>query len=214
LPEQDLEVIYGACRGLRTLRLSSCAYLRADALSALLPPPPPPPPQQQHVPAPAGRMHAPNQQLPWGGGAAGSSLPRALPHLRELDVSYCPLPTAALADLLARGTHLETLAINGCGGAAAEVWAGLAAPGAPASALRSLSAVGCKKLRACWLGLAPAGAADARRQAQLLQAGMYSPPSSFDTAWRAVPCAASGARSHLNVTSAPLHTCLCPAWVS
>ena len=32
---------------------------------------------------------------------------QALPQLRELDVSYCPLPTCMLADILARATHLE-----------------------------------------------------------------------------------------------------------
>ena len=88
---------------------------------------------------------------------------------------------------------LQTLAINGCPGATRELWEGVHAPGAPPLALRSLSAVGCKKLRACWLGMAPATQGDLDRQEHLLQVGMYSPPASCDTAWREVPVSLSGA---------------------
>ena len=90
---------------------------------------------------------------------------------------------------------MQTLAINGCPGATRELWEGVHARGAPALALRSLSAVGCKKLRACWLGMAPAAQGDLDRQEHLLQVGMYSPPASCDTAWREVPVSLSGAHS-------------------
>ena len=86
------------------------------------------------------------------------------------------------------------------------------ARGAPALALRSLSAVGCKKLRACWLGMAPAAQGDLNRQEHLLQVGMYSPPASCDTAWREVPVSLSGAlrRSLTSVGWCSQH---CPAAV-
>lgn len=64
--------------------------------------------------------------------------------------------------------------------------------GAPKLALQSLSAVGCKKLRSCWLGLQPASPADRETQQRLLSANQYSPPASFDTAWREVPVSLSG----------------------
>lgn len=35
---QDLNLVFAACPGLETLKLSSCACLREDALNALLPP--------------------------------------------------------------------------------------------------------------------------------------------------------------------------------
>ena len=35
---QDLDLVFAACPGLETLKLSSCACLREDALNALLPP--------------------------------------------------------------------------------------------------------------------------------------------------------------------------------
>ena len=89
---------------------------------------------------------------------------------------------------------LQMLAINGCPGATRELWEGAHAVGAPALALRSLSAVGCKKLRACWLGMVPAAQGDLDRQEHLLQVGMYSPPASCDTAWREVPVSLSGAQ--------------------
>lgn len=86
----------------------------------------------------------------------------------------------------------QVLAINGCTGATQELWDGLHAPGAPALSLQSLSAVGCKKLRSCWLGLQPASAADMDTQQRLLSANMYSPPASSDTAWTQVPVSVSG----------------------
>lgn len=87
---------------------------------------------------------------------------------------------------------MQVLAINGCAGATQEIWEGLHAPGAPVLSLQALSAVGCKKLRSCWLGLQPASPADAATQQRLLTANMYSPPSSFDTAWTQVPVSVSG----------------------
>jgi len=35
---QDLELVYAACPALQMLKLSSCTYLREDALDAILPP--------------------------------------------------------------------------------------------------------------------------------------------------------------------------------
>lgn len=91
-------------------------------------------------------------------------------------------------------TNAQVLAINGCAGATQDIWGGLHAAGAATLALQSLSAVGCKKLRSCWLGLQPASPADADTQQRLLSANMYSPPSSSDTAWTQVPVSVSGER--------------------
>jgi len=180
---QDLAPVFLACAGLHTLKLSSCAYLRDDALAALLPS------GQAAACGPAGRSPAPGACA-----AVGGAL---LPSLTELDVSYCPLPTRALADLLigvprleVRGASLRTrgpgsaprrpahvhavapqvLAINGCSGATAELWRRLSqrapAPAPERHALHALSAVGCKNLRACWLGMLPATARDWAAQAR------------------------------------------------
>ena len=93
---QGLEPVFSACPGLHTLKLSSCSQLRADALSALLPCQAAP--QLQAGQGPECRGCAP---------AATSTGAARLPDLRELDVSYCPLPTSALADLLAGVSRLE-----------------------------------------------------------------------------------------------------------
>lgn len=185
--------MFAACPGLHTLKLSSCAYLRADALAALLP-------------------HGAGSG-PFGQEAAGASTAcdlvaegplgcARLPSLTELDVSYCPLPTSSLADMLAGATRLkvrmsamwrpgvssgsftlhrqpslsvirqlrvlrfwwQVLAINGCPGATAELWQRVAtlshALPHGKHALQILSAVGCKKMRACWLGMQPSAAPD------------------------------------------------------
>ncbi len=59
---------------------------------------------------------------------------------------------------------LQVLAISGCAGATAELWQRLSrpppAPVPERRALHTLIAVGCKKLRACWLGMLPAAASD------------------------------------------------------
>lgn len=88
----------------------------------------------------------------------------------------------------------QVLAISGCAGATSEVWEALHAPGLAELPLRTLSAVGCKRLRSCWLGLQPACPADRAAQQRLLSVGMYSPPVSFSTAWREVPVALTGER--------------------
>jgi len=176
--------VFLACAGLHTLKLSSCAYLRDDALAALLPS------GQAAARGPAGGSPAP-AACAAGGGAL-------LPSLTELDVSYCPLPTRALADLLIGVPRLEVrsgagrrtrgpgsvprrpahvhaaapqvLAISGCPGATAELWRRLSqrapAPAPERHALHALSAVGCKNLRACWLGMLPASARDWAAQAR------------------------------------------------
>ena len=93
---QGLEPVFSACPGLHTLKLSSCSQLRADALSALLP--------CQAAP----QLQAGQRPECRGCGPAATSTGAArLPDLRELDVSYCPLPTSALADLLADVSRLE-----------------------------------------------------------------------------------------------------------
>lgn len=66
----------------------------------------------------------------------------ALPALRELDVSYCPIPGPVLAALATRATRLHALAINGCrGGVTDALWpllharAGGSRPGSAAAPL-------------------------------------------------------------------------------
>jgi hypothetical protein len=86
---------------------------------------------------------------------------------------------------------MQVLAINGCQGATADVWERLHNTGAPRLALRSLSAVGCKSLRSCWLGLRPASAADLAAQQRMLAAGTFAPPVHVDTAWAEVPVSLS-----------------------
>ena len=69
--------MYAACPELHTLLLTCCGYLAPDALDPLLRP----------------RDH--DNDGP------------ALPELTTLDVSYCPLPGRAIADLLTHGSRLE-----------------------------------------------------------------------------------------------------------
>lgn len=96
--------------------------------------------------------------------------------------------------------RVQALAINGCTGATAEMWESLHSAGAPRLALRSLSAVGCKRLRSCWLGLQPASHADVAMQQRMLSAGKYAPPEPMDTAWTEVPVSLSGmSLPHINL---------------
>ena len=77
--------MYQACPELRTLRLACCGSLQPEALAPLLRP-------------------------PEGADAHGSKMDAedtALPHLRELDVSYCALPRQAVQDLLCLGSRFE-----------------------------------------------------------------------------------------------------------
>ena len=75
--------MYAACPELRTLLLTCCGYLAPDALDPLL--------------------------LPRGGDGVRHT---ALPELTTLDVSYCPLPSRAIADLLTHGSRLEVRATS------------------------------------------------------------------------------------------------------
>ena len=84
---------------------------------------------------------------------------------------------------------MQVLAISGCTGATSEIWEPLHAKECAELPLQSLSAVGCKSLRSCWLGLQPAQEPDRAAQDALLSIGMYSPPVSVSTAWREVPVA-------------------------
>ena len=110
---QDPAPLYPALRALTRLTLSNNYMLRPEALLPLLA-------------CAAGTAAAAGGAA--GGplapaGAAASQEPPALPALRELDVSYCPLPQPVLAALLTRGTRLHALSINGCrGGVTDELW--------------------------------------------------------------------------------------------
>ena len=84
---------------------------------------------------------------------------------------------------------MQVLAINGCGGATSEIWDAVNGLGVPELPLQTLSAVGCKRLRSCWLGLQPARPADRETQQALLSVGMYSPPVPVSTGWQEVPVA-------------------------
>ncbi len=84
---------------------------------------------------------------------------------------------------------IQVLAISGCSGATSNIWEPLHAEDFAELPLQSLSAVGCKSLRSCWLGLQPAQESDRAAQGALLSIGMYSPPVSVSTAWREVPVA-------------------------
>lgn len=77
---QTLDPVFEACPGLAKLTLASCRDLRPDALDAILPLPP---------------------------SEAGAPASCKLPVLRLLDVSYCPLPTQKLSNLLYYGTRFE-----------------------------------------------------------------------------------------------------------
>ena len=84
---------------------------------------------------------------------------------------------------------MQVLAINGCAGATSEIWDAVHGLDMPELPLLTLSAVGCKRLRSCWLGLQPARPADRDAQEALLSIGMYSPPVPVSTAWQEVPVA-------------------------
>lgn len=84
---------------------------------------------------------------------------------------------------------MQVLAINGCAGATSEIWDAVHGAGVPELPLQTLSAVGCKRLRSCWLGLQPARPADREAQQALLSVGMYSPPVPVSTSWQEVPVA-------------------------
>ncbi|KAK9836189.1 hypothetical protein WJX81_007802 [Elliptochloris bilobata] len=182
---QGLEPVFSACPGLHTLKLSSCVYLRADALAALLP--------GRAADGQGGAGAAPSPAAACPPGVA------ALPSLTELDVSYCPLPTSALADILGGVSRLQVLAISGCLGATADMWRRVsqAALAPRVHALHSLIAVGCKKLRTCWLGVLPSSPRDWAAQERLLTAGMYAPSRCEDasSAWTETPTTLAGLRT-------------------
>lgn len=106
-----------ACPQLHTLRLSSCRCLRSDALRALFPAPSPAQPQalpsQQHADV-THHLGPEHQQCKVEQQGAMVSQPavglpglKVLPMLTELDVSYCPLSTEELSDLLEQATGLQ-----------------------------------------------------------------------------------------------------------
>lgn len=78
------------------------------------------------VAAAAGSPAAGRQRLAAGWpqqALAAPASPPMLPCLRELDVSYCPLPQPVLAALLTCGARLHSLSINGCrGGVTDALW--------------------------------------------------------------------------------------------
>ena len=111
--DQDLQPVLSACPQLHTLKLSSCRCLRSDALHALFP---------SSATGQSGPLAAGVGSQPWGavqqlsgeslchsncGSTAAASQGRALPMLTDLDVSYCPLSTEELADLLEHATGLQ-----------------------------------------------------------------------------------------------------------
>lgn len=109
---QDPSPLYAACPRLTSLTLSNNYMLRPPTLLALL--------DDGLLDA---EPHAASQQ----GGAqdlsTSSSPACVLPALRELDVSYCPIPGPVLAALATRATRLHALAINGCrGGVTDALW--------------------------------------------------------------------------------------------
>ncbi len=125
---QDPTPLYSACRALTSLTLSNNYMLRPEALLPLL--------DGgsggglDAAAAGAGGVAAagaaaalqrPGAPLPLV--ATGTSSQPMLPQLRELDVSYCPLPQPVLAALLTRGARLHSLSINGCrGGVTDALW--------------------------------------------------------------------------------------------
>ncbi len=105
-------------------------------------------------------------------------------------------------------TAVQVLAINGCGGATSEIWDAVHGSGVPELPLQTLSAVGCKRMRSCWLGLQPARPADRETQQALLSVGMYSPPVPVSTGWQQVPVALTSeprASSMCSQQHTPLH---------
>lgn len=93
-----------------------------------------------------------------GGGAV------ALPHLRELDLSYCSVPPRLVAALLLRATRLSALALNGVDGVTAAAWRALA--GAAGAGIGPAEDGGKGGSDGCWqrvAGVAPAPAGDAEQ---------------------------------------------------
>ena len=128
------------------------------------------------------RQWAEGQEGPAAAAAAAPTPLPLLPCLRTLDVGYCSLPSATLAQVVTRARHLHTLSISG-GGVTDSLWpllhfrpgcgfdncgGGGAGGGGGPHQLRSLFAVGGLELRQFCLGLAPEAAA---RQHGLLVEG-------------------------------------------
>ena len=113
---QDLRSIGRACPRLQTLNISRCHHLKPDALQPLLPPQYPrsipssmdgplagllcrePVDGDVEQEADAGILHTES---------LGTEL--MLPDLRNVDVSYCHLPTAAISQLLGQASHLQVI---------------------------------------------------------------------------------------------------------
>lgn len=112
---QDPTPLYSACRALTSLTLSNNYMLRPESLLPLL----------DSGPAAGAAGAAATTAAAAAVGQAPGTLgsPPMLPCLRELDVSYCPLPQPVLAALLTRGARLHSLSINGCrGGVTDALW--------------------------------------------------------------------------------------------
>ena len=110
-------------------------------------------------------------------GVQDRSTPDAHAYVYEHPLKYSHRHAGAGHQRLCGGAYLRDL---GRGARLADV---------PELPLQTLSAVGCKRLRSCWLGLQPARPADREAQQALLSVGMYSPPVPVSTAWQEVPVA-------------------------
>ena len=105
---QDLRALGKACPRLHSLNVSSCRYLAPDALEPLLQAPAAHPAGTYGLgPTVAGTGWGQSAGLLMNGfGNEGAALGPMLPELTELDVSYCPLPTAAICRLLGNAPRL------------------------------------------------------------------------------------------------------------
>lgn len=116
---QDPTTLYAACPQLTALTLSNNYMLRPEALLPLLD-------CRDWGAAAAAHGQAAGRQLeaPAASTSAQSQAPAPLlPHLRELDISYCSMPEGVLAAVVTRASRLHSLSINGCrGGVTDALW--------------------------------------------------------------------------------------------
>lgn len=140
--------------------------------------------------------------------SSSSPSPPALPHLRELDLSYCPIPAPTLTALLRGGMRLHSLALNGCAVTDAS-WQALLPPAllpqAPAALdppppaelhqLTSLSLVKCQELHTLCLGLAPATPIQVLSTRPYLNPSQMQPPPSESFSWIPAPGGVHALRS-------------------
>lgn len=191
---EDIGPLLDSCTELRNLNLSSCRSLRPDALQALMNPVQIPLADKLEPASSVSPQVCRAPQL-----SADDRLPTTYslqwpPLLHSLDVSYCPLPAQELDIVLQKADSLQTLAMNGCSGVTAAMWAGVNGL-QKQHALQTLSCVGCKSLRCCWLGLVPARPADDHAQELLMSVSTYTPVVPSATKWKAVPTALAGLKT-------------------